>query len=311
MQFSDQKINEVRSIVEAKYKTKYPDKLSRLTHILGVAKMCEYLASIYNIDKSRAIICGLVHDFYKYESEEEMKTLIDPSDLEECEKCTVLYHAYASSEALKKVFNIDDLEMKSAIKNHVFGHTNMTKLEEIVLISDYTEENRTYKDCITVRNILLSGRLNEAIYLSTLFTINFLNKQNKNVHPMQKDVLYEYERKLIMEKIKTIYEGLKRVNPHDIVCYDTNLSSPFFKFVLIASVDSERQANVSIEYIKEELAKSGYQVKASEGENSGWVLIDGFDFLVHVMTDSERERIDLDKLFLNYEKIDLSNIIEG
>ncbi len=311
MQFSDQKINEVRNIVEAKYKTKYPDKLSRFTHILGVAKMCEYLASIYNVDKSRAIICGLVHDFYKYESEEEMKTLIDPSDLEECEKCTVLYHAYASSEALKKVFNIDDLEMKSAIKNHVFGHTNMTKLEEIVLISDYTEENRTYKDCITVRNILLSGRLNEAIYLSTLFTINFLNKQNKNVHPMQKDVLYEYERKLIMEKIKTIYEGLKRVNPHDIVCYDTNLSSPFFKFVLIASVDSERQANVSIEYIKEELAKVGYQVKASEGENSGWVLIDGFDFLVHVMTDAERERIDLDKLFLNYEKIDLSNIIEG
>ena len=310
MQFSDQKINEVKSIVLNKYKTKYPDKMSRFDHILGVAKMCEYLANIYNIDKSRAIICGLVHDFYKYESEEEMKTLIDPKDLEECEKFPVLYHSYASSEALKKVFNIDDLEMKSAIRNHVFGHTNMTRLEEIVLISDYTEENRTYKDCITVRNILLSSKFNEAIYLSTLYTINFLKKQNKTVHPMQLDVLYEYERKLIMDKIKTIYEGLKRVNPHDIVCYDTNLSSPFFKFVLIASVDSERQANVSVDYIKEELAKEGYLIKASEGENSGWVLIDGFDFLVHVMTDSERERIDLDKLFINYEKIDLSSIIE-
>ncbi len=311
MQFSDQKINEVREIVLQKYKQKYPDKMSRYKHILGVAKMCEYLAGIYNVDKSRAIICGLVHDYYKYESIDEMKTLIDPKDLLECEKYPVLYHSYSSSEALAKVFNIDDLEMKSAIRNHVFGHTNITKLEEILLISDYTEENRTYKDCITCRNILLNGYLDNAIYLSTLYTINFLKKQNLEVHPMQYEVLYEYERKINMEKLNAIYEGLKKVNPHDIVCYDTNLSSPFFKFVLIASVDSERQANVSVEYIKEELIKAGFGVKASEGENSGWVLIDGYDFLVHVMTDSERSRIDIDKLFINYDKVDLSNIIEG
>ncbi len=310
MQFSDQKINEIKTIVETKYKTKYPDHYSRFIHMLGVAKMCEYLAGIYNIDKSRAIICGLVHDYYKFEDEEEMKTLIDPRDVKECEEYPVLYHSYASSEALSKVFNINDEEMKRAIRGHVFGHTNMTRLEEIVLISDYTEENRKYADCIKCRNILLNGKLDEAIYESTICTINHLKRENKTVHPMQYEVLKEYERKIIMNKIETIYKGLKKVNPHDLVCYDTNEQSPFFKFVLIASVDSERQANVSAQYIKEELLNDGYNVKATEGENTGWVLIDGVDCLIHVMTDSERERIDLDKLFINYKTIDLTDVLK-
>ena len=47
MEFSENKIEEVKKIVENKYKTKYPDKLSRYEHILGVAKMCKYLAGIY------------------------------------------------------------------------------------------------------------------------------------------------------------------------------------------------------------------------------------------------------------------------
>lgn len=196
MQFSENKIKEVHDLVRKKYETKYPDKMSRFYHIEGVAKMCDYLAQIYHIDRSRAIIAGLIHDYYKYESEDEMKTLIDPKDLEECNKYKVLYHSYASSEALKNVFNIDDEEIKSAIRNHVFGHTNMSRLEEILLISDYTEENRKYPDCIACRKTLLMGNLNKAIYDSTKNTIEFCNKNGYNVHPMQYDVLKEYERKL-------------------------------------------------------------------------------------------------------------------
>lgn len=196
MQFSENKINEIYNIVKNKYETKFPDKMDRFYHIVGVAKMCDYLSQIYLIDRSRAIICGLIHDYYKYESLEEMKKLIDPNDREICEKYPVLYHAYASSEALFNVFGINDPEMKSAIKNHVFGHTNMTRLEEIVLISDYTEENRKYADCIKVRSMLLLGDFNGAIYQSTKNTIEFCKRKGYNIHPMQYEVLNEYERKI-------------------------------------------------------------------------------------------------------------------
>ena len=169
---------------------------NRFTHIEGVCKMATHLAKIYNVDIKKAQICALVHDYYKYESNEELRSLIDKEDILICEECEVLYHSFASANALLNEFGIDDNEMKNAIKYHVFGHTSMTKLEEIILISDYTEENRTYKDCIEVRDILLSGNLDLAIYESTKRVINFLVNRNIKPHPMQYEVLNEYERKV-------------------------------------------------------------------------------------------------------------------
>lgn len=306
MEYSQARIKEIHDLVYQKYLTKYPDKMSRFTHIEGVAKMAKYLASIYNVDESKAEICGLIHDYYKYESEDEMKKLINPKDLDECLEYPVLFHSYASSEALENVFDIHDPEMKSAIRNHVFGHLNMTRLEEIVLISDYTEENRTYKSCIEARNTLLSGNLDKAILDSTKDTVKYVIKKGGKPHPLQYDIIKEYERKIIMNKIEAVINGLKRINPSDVVVYDSNTSSPFFDFILVATVDSIRQANQAVVYIKEELAKLNLTIKSYEGEDSNWVLIDGYDYLVHIMTDDERERIAIDKLYMNLEKIDIS-----
>lgn len=310
MEYSETKIKEIHDLVYKKYLSEFPDKMSRFTHIEGVAKMARYLAQIYNVDESKATICALIHDYYKYESEEVMQTLIDPSDLEECKKYPVLYHSYASGEALLKVFGINDIEMKSAIRNHVFGHLNMTRLEEIVLIADYTEENRTYASCVKAREILLKGDIDKAILESTKDTVKFVIKKGGNPHPLQYDIIKEYERKIIMNKIEIIIKGLKKINPHDVVVYDSNESSPFFDFILVASVDSIRQANQAVVYIKEELANESLTIKSYEGENSNWVLIDGFDYLVHIMTPEERERIAIDKLYMNLKKIDIEKYLE-
>ncbi len=113
-----------------------------------------------------------------------------------------------------------------------------------------------------------------------------------------------------MNKLELIYNGLKRVNPYDLVAYDINETSPFFEFVLVATVDSARQAGVAVEYIKEELAKENLSIKSFEGYGSEWVLIDGYDYLIHIMTPEERKRIEIDKLFINVSKIDLSNIVK-
>jgi len=309
MEFSQSKIDEVREIVKNKYLTMYPDKMERYYHILGVAKMAKYLASIYNVDESRAEICGLVHDFYKYEDNETMKTLIDSCDLEECLKYPVLFHSYASANALSNVFGINDLEMKDAIRNHVFGKTNQSKLGEIILISDYTEETRQYSDCIKVRNVLLSGNLIKAIYDSTVYTIKFIESKNIKPHPMQIEVLHEYERKLQMSKLVDVINGLKRINPESVVAYDSNLSSPFFNFIVVATVGSVRQASQALTYIKEEIEKEGFSIKSTEGFDSEWVLIDGYDFLVHIMTEDERERLSIDKLYMNLNKLDIEQYL--
>ena len=182
-------LDKVYEIVNTKYINSNP---KRLNHILGVAKMAKKLAKIYGVDEEKAEIAGLMHDYIKYESLDEMKLLINEEDLHDCSICNVLYHSYASANMYKK-FGGDDLDVYNAIRNHVFGRLNMSKLEEIVLISDYTEETREYKDCIKCREILFEKGIYEAIYYSTEKTIKFVLDRGYQLHPTQYDVLKYYK----------------------------------------------------------------------------------------------------------------------
>lgn len=164
----------------------------RLAHTIGVAKMAQYLAKIYQVDETKAQIAAYMHDYAKYDTEDELNKLLILKDKEECEKYPVLYHAYGSAEYYLKLIG-DDKDIYNAIRNHVFGRLGMSKLEEIILISDYTEENRTYENCIFCRKLLLDGKFNEAILESTEFTIEFVKKRGLEPHPLQMEVLKYYK----------------------------------------------------------------------------------------------------------------------
>ncbi len=164
----------------------------RYIHTLGVVKMAKFLAKKYNINKKSAIIAAYLHDYMKYDSIDEIKELLNNEDYNECLNCKVLFHSYGSAEYYKKYIG-NNVDIYNAIRNHVFGRIGMSKLEEIILISDYTEENRKYENCVKCREILLNGNLNEAIYYSTKKTIEFLINENKQPHDRQVEVLKYYE----------------------------------------------------------------------------------------------------------------------
>ncbi|HBO57758.1 MAG TPA: ribosome silencing factor, partial [Opitutae bacterium] len=42
--------------------------------------------------------------------------------------------------------------------------------------------------------------------------------------------------------------------------------------------------------------------------NSGWVIVDAFDFMVHLQTDSMRSFYNLDHLWKDANEIDISSI---
>ncbi len=164
----------------------------RWIHTQGVAKMAVFLAKSFKIDPIKAQIAAYMHDYSKYDSIEEQNEVLIERDQEECQKYPVLYHSYASAEFYLKLVD-SDKDVYNAIRNHVFGRLGMSKLEEIILISDYTEENRTYDNCIYCRNLLLSGKFNEAIYESTRFTIEYVKKRGMEPHPLQLQVLKYYK----------------------------------------------------------------------------------------------------------------------
>ena len=182
-------LDKAYELVNTKYVNSNP---KRLNHILGVAKMAKKLAKIYGVDEEKAEIAGLMHDYIKFESIDEMKTMIDDVDHYDCSICEVLHHSYASANMYKKLGG-EDIDIYNAIRNHVFGRIGMSKLEEIILISDYTEENRKYDDCIKVRGILLNENMNKAIYESSKFVVEYITSKGKTPHPMQLEVLEYYK----------------------------------------------------------------------------------------------------------------------
>lgn len=181
--------------IKEKVREKYGREHKRYLHIIGVYNLATKLAIKYNCDVEKVQIAALLHDYYKYESVEEMIDIIeDPVIIEKFKNNKEVYHAYASAAALKKEFNINDEEIYNAIAHHVYGSYNMSRIEEIILISDYCEENRTHKSCVQVREIL-DKSLNKAIYCCLNNTIKFLEKKGVSLLNEQYEIKDQYKDK--------------------------------------------------------------------------------------------------------------------
>ena len=104
-----------------------------------------------------------------------------------------------------------------------------------------------------------------------------------------------------------IIDCLGKVKGKDVLVFDMRGFSPFFDEMVIATVDSLRQAAAGVDYIKEEALKAGYSVRGTEGEETEWVLIDLNDVIVSIFTKEERERVSLEKIYLDrpVERIEL------
>jgi predicted HD superfamily hydrolase involved in NAD metabolism len=184
-------ISKIKEIVFEKFKN-YPN---RLTHTLGVCDMAVSLAKKFNVSEEKAIIAALLHDICKYEDLDTMKRLINDDNIfNEFKNTPEIYHAYAAANYAKDVLNIHDEEIINAIRYHVTGRLNMTLLEEIIFISDYTEINRKYESCIICRNELNKNFYN-AFYLCYNYTIEHLEQNNKDVLKIQYQLRDYYKNK--------------------------------------------------------------------------------------------------------------------
>ncbi len=84
----------------------------------------------------------------------------------------------------------------------------------------------------------------------------------------------------------------------DIVLLDTRGICSFADYFVICSAESERQMKTICEEIEHTLKKDGVLPHHREGTlDSGWLLIDFGDVIVHIFAPFEREYYQLDKLW--------------
>lgn len=186
--------SDARNLVIEKYNNNH---MERLTHIFGVAEMAEELALKYDVDSEKALIAAYMHDYSKYDDPAVAIGVFTDEEINECRRYPFLFHAYMSAYKYKEFAKDDfDIDIYNAIRNHVFGRVGMSNLEEIVMISDYTEKNRKYPTCIECRKILLAGNKDLAIYKALSYTIDHAVKKGEVAHPEQIKVREIYRKKL-------------------------------------------------------------------------------------------------------------------
>ena len=125
----------------------------------------------------------------------------------------------------------------------------------------------------------------------------YVKKNNEIPHPIQVEVFNCYKEKVEKEMIDKIIDALKKVRCENIVVYDMKERSPFYDTMIVASVQSQRQASSLIGYIYD-LKEFGLNIKSIEGKDSGWVLIDCYDTIISIFTNEERKHFEIEKLYM-------------
>lgn len=163
------------------------DKLDdyRYHHSLCVADEALRLAKMYGCNPDKAYLCGLLHDITKcYSKEEHLKIFSDfdiiLSDVEN--KSVKLWHAISGAAFARYVLNVDADDVISSIRFHTTAKKNMSLLEKILYLADFTSEDRTYDDVDVMRN-LVNLNLDDALFFALHYTVGDLLEKKAAIHP--------------------------------------------------------------------------------------------------------------------------------
>jgi ribosome-associated protein len=92
----------------------------------------------------------------------------------------------------------------------------------------------------------------------------------------------------------------------DIAVLDLRNAAGFTDYFLIGSGQNPRQIRAIADAVLEALASHGAKPAHVEGyDGSEWILLDYFDFIVHVFVTKTRVFYDLDRLWGNAERLDV------
>jgi len=156
----------------------------RHAHILGVERTAVKLAEHWGADPELARRAGVLHDCTKYlERKEQLKICrkygIVVDSLEE--ESAKLLHAKTGAAIAKYVYGQPD-EVAGAIYWHTTGRPNMTLLEKILYLADYTEPNRDFEGVEALRK-LCDTDLDAALLMGLEMSIADLTERGALIHP--------------------------------------------------------------------------------------------------------------------------------
>jgi len=159
-------------------------------HSLRTAETAARMALAFGVDEEKAYLAGLLHDYAKSMSDEE---LIDQSKKLGIEANSVelafpyLLHAEISARLVELDLGVEDKEIVTSIKNHTVGATSMTQLDKIIYVADMIEPGRPYPGLDSLRRMALDD-LDEVFRGAYVHSLEHLVRSRKLIHPATVEV---------------------------------------------------------------------------------------------------------------------------
>lgn len=137
----------------------------RYHHSLCVEQRAVYLAGLYGADPKKAALAGLLHDICKELSREEQLHWVERSGIitppaNKRKISTIdfalqpqLLHAAAAPAYIQEHLGIDDPEILDAVRYHATARGEMTPLDCVVDLADFTSADRDYPDVDVYRDL--------------------------------------------------------------------------------------------------------------------------------------------------------------
>ncbi|MBR5496190.1 MAG: ribosome silencing factor [Oscillospiraceae bacterium] len=112
----------------------------------------------------------------------------------------------------------------------------------------------------------------------------------------------EKTKKIVKILDNKLAEDIKAINIHDL----TILADYF----VIATGNSNTQVNTLVDEVEYKMTTEyGVKPTRTEGEHSGWTILDYSDVVVHIFHRETREFYNLDKLWSDGTELDVEEII--
>tara|TARA_B100001564_G_C20299489_1_gene516248 strand:+ start:59 stop:433 length:375 start_codon:yes stop_codon:yes gene_type:complete len=111
----------------------------------------------------------------------------------------------------------------------------------------------------------------------------------------------------VKEELKLIIEVLEDKKGNDIRIFDVREQSSVTDYVILVSAISEPHAKALKINLDKMIQERGIAVIGNENESSsGWMVLDAFNFMVHIQTAEMRLFYELEELWKDAVEVDFS-----
>lgn len=175
--------------------TRMKDNRKRFQHSLGVASTALSLARVYGVNEFEAAAAGLIHDWDKVLSDDELvaralhygiKISGSPS------AAKPLLHGPVAAYELPQLFPELPAAVFQAVDRHTVGACDMTPLDMVVFVADAIEPNRHGDYAIALREMVGRSSLEDLFFSCFAQGLVYVIQSGRYLYPTAIQIYNHY-----------------------------------------------------------------------------------------------------------------------